>query len=529
MRICCALILVCVGFWSNSVFASAAVQTVGGGQNIQDAINNASPNGTIFIVGRHEVPSGTPFLINTPGLKIVGQSGGLIDGHSTTVNATLTGNTASGSAVISGLSSTVNLRIGAAVTGIGIGASASIRSINSATQVTLTVVSTATATGVSLTFTSSPSDNDIFTITANNVSIQGLTLNNGVKQINCTGAVTGLYVYNCLSNNAIDCFVNSDSSASTVLSNTIRGCQGGTGLAAINFSPGSYSNASAPATKANILIQSNLIQKCLNGAVSATTDDVRLYNNLINLSEGATAVVIAGNFPVINSITVENTALDAISLTGPKAVVYNTLLQYGGGNGVVILGDQSRVTFNLAQHLEGQGYNITTQTNTAGTLVSSCTASNCLGEGFALNTFGATVSNNTTTLTQGYLVSSDSNFLTGNSANNVSVRGFLITGTSNTLTSCAVYYSAANGFDSEAATGVNTFKSVLAVNCAGQGFMVGSTGQASVSQSNFSNNRAGGNVTVGAGASFSIYTSNIPAGTTAGPAYGGAWPPPEIP
>lgn len=64
---------------------------------------------------------------------------------------TVTGNTTSGSAVVTAVSSTSSLSVGDAVTAAGIPAGAAILSVDSASQVTLDVNATATATGVTLT------------------------------------------------------------------------------------------------------------------------------------------------------------------------------------------------------------------------------------------------------------------------------------------------------------------------------------------------------------------------------------------
>jgi hypothetical protein len=70
----------------------------------------------------------------------------------TTTPVVLIGTTVSGNKVISGLASTLGLRIGMPITGTGVGANSVIASIDSATQVTGTVNSTISNT-VSVTFT----------------------------------------------------------------------------------------------------------------------------------------------------------------------------------------------------------------------------------------------------------------------------------------------------------------------------------------------------------------------------------------
>lgn len=65
---------------------------------------------------------------------------------------TETGNTTSGSAIVTGMSFTRSLAPGMTVTGTGIPASTTIASVNSATQITLSANATATNTGVTLTF-----------------------------------------------------------------------------------------------------------------------------------------------------------------------------------------------------------------------------------------------------------------------------------------------------------------------------------------------------------------------------------------
>lgn len=64
----------------------------------------------------------------------------------------LTGNTTSGSAIITGISSTTDLEVGMRCTGSGIASNARISTIDSATQVTLDFACTATATAASLVF-----------------------------------------------------------------------------------------------------------------------------------------------------------------------------------------------------------------------------------------------------------------------------------------------------------------------------------------------------------------------------------------
>lgn len=64
----------------------------------------------------------------------------------------LTGNTTSGNASVTALSSTANLAVGMRVFGAGIPAGATIATITSSTAITLSANATATATGVSLRF-----------------------------------------------------------------------------------------------------------------------------------------------------------------------------------------------------------------------------------------------------------------------------------------------------------------------------------------------------------------------------------------
>lgn len=71
---------------------------------------------------------------------------------STTVVTGLTGNTTSGSAVVSGISSTASLAVGYGVVGTGIRQNTHILTVDSGTQVTLDYTATATGTAVSLTF-----------------------------------------------------------------------------------------------------------------------------------------------------------------------------------------------------------------------------------------------------------------------------------------------------------------------------------------------------------------------------------------
>jgi hypothetical protein len=65
--------------------------------------------------------------------------------------AAFTGDTTDTTAVITNVSSLVDLQVGATITGVGIGVGARILSIDSATQITLDVVSTATGATVALT------------------------------------------------------------------------------------------------------------------------------------------------------------------------------------------------------------------------------------------------------------------------------------------------------------------------------------------------------------------------------------------
>lgn len=67
-------------------------------------------------------------------------------------NATVAGDTSSGSAVIQNLTSTSGLAVGMFCKGTGIQSGAKILTVDSATQVTLTLTATATASGVSLDF-----------------------------------------------------------------------------------------------------------------------------------------------------------------------------------------------------------------------------------------------------------------------------------------------------------------------------------------------------------------------------------------
>lgn len=69
-----------------------------------------------------------------------------------TLSITKTGNTTSGSAVISGMSDTTNLYAGLPVSGTGIPAGATIVSVDSASQITISANATANGAGVTITF-----------------------------------------------------------------------------------------------------------------------------------------------------------------------------------------------------------------------------------------------------------------------------------------------------------------------------------------------------------------------------------------
>ena len=110
--------------------------------------------------GRRPCPADGQYDVNTAnfGKEAANQgscTGGTPAADFIAAGQVMTGNTTSGSTVVTGISSTSTLLAGMAVSGSGIAGETSIAGINSATQVTLTLPATATASGVTLTFAGS--------------------------------------------------------------------------------------------------------------------------------------------------------------------------------------------------------------------------------------------------------------------------------------------------------------------------------------------------------------------------------------
>jgi fibronectin-binding autotransporter adhesin len=107
-------------------------------------------------------------------------------------SAARTGSTTSGTAVVTGLSSTTDLVVGMSVTGTGIAANSTISSINSATQITLSANTTATGTP-SLTFgvTANPfvkAGAGTLVLTGANTYTGATNVNEGTLKVDAFGA-----------------------------------------------------------------------------------------------------------------------------------------------------------------------------------------------------------------------------------------------------------------------------------------------------------------------------------------------------
>jgi len=152
-----------IDFYSLAISAFGASGTVAMASVKMLVIANESANVSLTVepgasngwdqLGGLYVGKGGVLLLHSglAGLPVGGTSRTLkITNNGTTTS--LSGNTTSASAAVTGLSSTSGLVVGMAVIGAGIPANAKIASITNATAVTLTANATATATGVSLDF-----------------------------------------------------------------------------------------------------------------------------------------------------------------------------------------------------------------------------------------------------------------------------------------------------------------------------------------------------------------------------------------
>lgn len=110
-------------------------------------------NGWSKIDGAIDIAPKGLVLIHVPaaGLAVTGSSKTLLFTNTDTVT-TLSGNTTSGSANVTGISSTTGLSAGMLVSGTGIPANAKIASITNGTSLVISANATATGTGVSLDF-----------------------------------------------------------------------------------------------------------------------------------------------------------------------------------------------------------------------------------------------------------------------------------------------------------------------------------------------------------------------------------------
>lgn len=117
------------------------------------AIGPGATNGWGEMAGDVAVGKSGVFVLHSPvsGLPVGGASKTLTITNTDAVT-TLSGNTASASANVTGLSSTTGLVAGMIATGSGIPAGAKISSITNSTSLVLTANATATATGVSIDF-----------------------------------------------------------------------------------------------------------------------------------------------------------------------------------------------------------------------------------------------------------------------------------------------------------------------------------------------------------------------------------------
>jgi len=99
------------------------------------------------------IPAGTLIAsIDSPSQIHLSQNANLTLASALSLTATSTGNTTSGTNIVSGLPSTTGLQIGFGITGAGIQAGTTVTSFDSPTQIRISRVATATASGVALTF-----------------------------------------------------------------------------------------------------------------------------------------------------------------------------------------------------------------------------------------------------------------------------------------------------------------------------------------------------------------------------------------
>lgn len=148
-----ALALSAFGASGTLYFASVKhLAVVNQSANVSLAVEPGASNGWGEFGGTTVGKSGT-LVIYSPvvGLPVGGTSKTITITNDGSV-ATLTGNTTSASATVSGLSSTTGLAAGMNVTGTGIPTGTQIASITNGTSLVLTANATATGTGVSLNF-----------------------------------------------------------------------------------------------------------------------------------------------------------------------------------------------------------------------------------------------------------------------------------------------------------------------------------------------------------------------------------------
>ena len=504
MRLLAMLLLVGVlGAGQAHAFIPAllAYQTVLPGQSIQDAVDQAAPNGTIVIVGYHSEENIYVDSAHT-GLKIIGGKNAVIDGESTVTT------------------SAVSHRNGSF----------------------------------------------ILEIAADNVVVQGITFINADEHI-IVSSHTNILIKGNAFYNAYNTSISGSSDKVYILSNTFAG-----NYDVIDVESWDYESGPSAATTPNILVQGNVIQGALYG-VYVGSDDGWIVGNLVQDVAAGSGIYQYGNFGRVtgNVVSACGDPYDAFSQFGPSPnsvgsrckkadpgtyaaivsvnpsegtslisfnQVQNTMI------GIAVLGTidgSPTVVSNVVMRTFGLdtyygGIVVDTDSSAASrkrkrrsssgiATVQKNTAVNSMGFGLIVFAGDSTISGNYVQNTLGICVQGDFNAITANTSVTSYFVGLEVEGFSNVLTSDVV-----NG----CVDGIEVFGSANKVaKCA----VANATGEAlqnqgsqtTVTGSSFSSTKNAVSNDTNNGASFLLYSGNIPLGVASGPGTGSSpWPLPKI-
>jgi len=388
--------------------AASAFQVVPPGSSIQDAIDNALPNGTIVVQGYHKECS--TLYANVTGLKLLGSNATLEGLSGTTLTLCADNVTIQGFKFVNG-EAHINLN---GFTGTKVLKNSFVNSEDDAVS--------GSGDGISIIGNVFTSNYENIDVESNNYSGKSVAANtpNILVQANVTqGAYYGIYVY---------------SDDAWVIGNTIQD---------VNFGVGFYVDGQFPRAVGNTVLNA-----CISDAYQGGGPDAA---GIVVNNQSSGGSLIQGNF-VSGGIV-------GISYFGtPNG---NPTIQFNHVDGSMgLYGESSGIYVHTSQRPgKGIGYGPAT--------VASNTVTDCNGPGVTVYTTLGGVYGNAVSNTWGMLIFGSQIFISGNVVTNSYAVGLYIVGDTNTISSNVVN-GAVNGIWLLEGSN-NIINNCLVYNCRGAG------------------------------------------------------------